>query len=103
MTRLTRLPRAVDGESRYLHPGGFIIESARRDWSERTGRIAGQADPPPPLKWWNVHRRHSRVRLDVQPVGRPLTTEATLRDAREWCDEQVAVRGEEHPPAGEAS
>lgn len=94
---LTRLPAGIDG-SRYLHPNGYIIERQRRTWSERTGRINGQADHPPPMHWWSVYNHIARRRsmlagrpaaflglasVRPQPGGRDFDT---LRDARAWCD-----------------
>lgn len=81
------MPRGLEGESRYRHPAGYLIVSARRTWSERVGAMRGQAGSIP-LTWWEVYRWHSKVREEAQPIGRRLLECETLREARAWCDEQ---------------
>jgi hypothetical protein len=92
-SRIERLPQSADGESRYLHPGGYVIESQRRTWSER-GRPTGRSghDPAPPLTWWAIYRaagdpdtHGTRYRRGAHFGGEAQTCD-TLREAREWCD-----------------
>lgn len=94
--QLTRLPRNDEGEPRYFHPHGYVIEKQRRTWSERVGAMRGQAGTIP-LRWWTVHHHIAKRRAMLE--GRPdlfLTVVSerygtrdfdTLGDARAWCDE----------------
>ncbi len=96
LTKLT--PEYEGGGSRYFHPHGYIIERERRGWSERTGRVNGQADHPGPMTWWNVYKHVARRRsilegkrpefLGVRSESDPYAASecATLREARAWCD-----------------
>lgn len=88
---MIRLPRSYLDQPRYLHPNGYVIERARRTWSERGREPGRHHDPPPPLTWWDVYEH-----CGSDGVGRyhpwackPRTVASAdrLRDARRWCDE----------------
>ena len=78
MARLTRLRPSEEG-SRYLHPGGFTIWRRVRDWDARPYR--GSAGNPQSKITWNVIRSGTSPR-------RVLESFYTLREARQWCDDQ---------------
>lgn len=87
------------GMSRYLHPHGYLIIREKRTWSERTGRVNGQADWAPPMYWWRVHHHAAKRRsmFDNPKFGpglllresetHPSRDFDTLGEARAWCDE----------------
>lgn len=97
---LKRLPRTeYEDQPRYFHPNGYVIERCKRSWSERVGRMHGQADHASPMYWWEVWNHIARRRAIAE--GRPLAFFAQvsvkpdakrgdfelLADARAWCDE----------------
>lgn len=66
---------------------GFVIEKARRDWDARPYR--GSAGNPRKREWWEVRRQGSRMQPGVS-IGRFALHDAfTLRECREWVDEQL--------------
>ena len=66
----------------YVHPNGWVIRKWTREWSERVGAMRG-ASLASPRTAWEIHRHGVHPR-------RVVNTEATLREAREWCDKREA-------------
>lgn len=87
---LRRLPRDDEGHSRYLHPGGYVITQAHREWNHDRvpGGYVGSNDP----KWWWEVYKHASGSADLgafHPWAHSsygVETFDTLREARAWCD-----------------
>lgn len=87
---LRRVRNKRDGTTLfYLHPNGWRIKRAERDWDARGlgGMTVG------PKVYWEVKKRSSK--------SRRTWTFNTLREARKWCDDpqpdQCGGSGEGRP------
>lgn len=89
--KLWRIP-TIDHLSKYGHPNGWVIVHCERSWSERVGAVRGQQTAGP-KRWWEVRMAYARNRRNA------VRDFLTLREAREWCDENTPPRHLSRPAA----
>jgi hypothetical protein len=92
---LKRLPLSEDGQPRYFHPHGYVIERDTRDW-DLGGITRGARHQWSPKHWWNVHEHAGRSAESLAENGGKFLHAAhktkvvidcgTLRQARGWCN-----------------